>query len=345
MKKNFRKALKITFISLLIILPLSLLYPLENYASGDQWLWLYGYVHYRNETGSEASGVSVIAHNLNTGASLSNITDSKGGFEWLVSSNSEWRHGDKILIVAEKDEWNGYKNWSGKAYIVLNFTKPYQGCNITLNLPPPDVPDEPVGPTQGGIGANLTYNTSTTDINNFSIQYEWDWNGDGVGDEITKWYESGEICSISHKWNNEGVYNISVRAKNEEGQVSNWSSTLSVTILNHPPATPHTPFPVNDATDVALTATLSWQCSDVDGDELTYDIYFGTSSNPPLINSGQYFTSYDPGTLNAENTYYWKKVAKDENNNLNNGDIWSFTSHNDVDNDFELCLVSAGDFT
>jgi hypothetical protein len=61
---------------------------------------------------------------------------------------------------------------------------------------------------------------------------------------------------------------------------------------------------------------LSWSFIDPDpGDTstLTFDVYFGTSSTPPLVISNQMVTDYLPGTLSSFTQYYWKIVARDHN--------------------------------
>jgi len=103
-----------------------------------------------------------------------------------------------------------------------------------------------------------------------------------------------------------------------------WSCAPTVT--NLPPNTPSNPNPVDNATGVSIDVTLSWSCSDPDGDSLTYDIYFGTTSNPPLVKSNHTSTTYNPGTLNYNTTYYWKIVAKDGKEGTTEGPIWRFTT-------------------
>ena len=103
------------------------------------------------------------------------------------------------------------------------------------------------------------------------------------------------------------------------------NASLSV-FINHPPAKPHSPYPANGATNVTITTTLSWQCSDVDNNEITYDVYFGTSSNPPKVASNITSNSYNPGTLQYSTTYYWKVVAWDEHRAKNSSQIWYFTT-------------------
>ncbi len=101
---------------------------------------------------------------------------------------------------------------------------------------------------------------------------------------------------------------------------------------NDPPNTPSSPNPADGATDVPVTADISWTGGDPNGDPVTYDIYFGTSSSPPKIVSNQSGTTYDPGTMNHATTYYWKIVAWDNHGASAAGSIWHFTTHNDPPN-------------
>lgn len=93
---------------------------------------------------------------------------------------------------------------------------------------------------------------------------------------------------------------------------------------NAKPGIPSNPNPEDNVTSVSIYTDLSWECSDPDGDSLTYDVYFGISSNPPLVNSGQSSTTYDPGNLNEETTYYWQIVAHDDHSYSTTDDIWNF---------------------
>ena len=124
------------------------------------------------------------------------------------------------------------------------------------------------------------------------------------------------------------TYYWKVVAKDPRGGIkegSVWSFTTSAE-PNNPPQVPSNPDPVNRAIGVSATPTLSWQCIDPDGDSLTYDVYFGTSTNPPLVKSDLENTIYDPGILNYSTTYYWKVVAKDGKGGITQGSVWSFTT-------------------
>ncbi len=96
---------------------------------------------------------------------------------------------------------------------------------------------------------------------------------------------------------------------------------------NDPPYAPRTPDPANGATGVAINTNLSWTGGDPDGDDTTYDVYFGTSSSPPLVALNYNDTEYDPpGTLQFNTTYYWKIVAWDEYGLNASGPVWTFTT-------------------
>ncbi|MCX6667770.1 MAG: DUF2341 domain-containing protein [Euryarchaeota archaeon] len=98
------------------------------------------------------------------------------------------------------------------------------------------------------------------------------------------------------------------------------------TCANGPPNTPSNPSPSNGATGVSVTSDLSWTGGDPNGDPVTYDIYFGTSNPPPLVNLSHPDTSYNPGTMDSLTTYYWKIVAWDNYGLSAEGPIWHFTT-------------------
>ncbi len=96
---------------------------------------------------------------------------------------------------------------------------------------------------------------------------------------------------------------------------------------NDPPYTPSNPDPANGATGVTINTNLSWTGGDPDGDDTTYDVYFGTSSPPPLVALNYNDTVYDPpGILQFNTMYYWKIVAWDEYGLNASGPVWTFTT-------------------
>lgn len=113
-------------------------------------------------------------------------------------------------------------------------------------------------------------------------------------------------------------------------QSVDWAGLQSVEIQwpNSPPNTPKVVDPSDGATGVSISPTLRWSCSDPDGkyDPLKYDIYFGETSSPPLKSSDQSSTSYKPGKLKKETTYYWKIVVKDSKGETKAGQTWKFST-------------------
>jgi hypothetical protein len=94
---------------------------------------------------------------------------------------------------------------------------------------PPNKPSKPSGKTNGKAGEEYTYSASTTDPDGDQIFYKWD-----LGDETNNgWigpFNSGEICEISHTWNEKGNYQIKVIAKDINNDESEWSDQLNISI-------------------------------------------------------------------------------------------------------------------
>jgi len=144
------------------------------------------------------------------------------------------------------------------------------------------------------------------------------------GNQTSTGYNPGQL-------NNSTTYYWKIVAKDNQGATTTgpvWSFTTEVAVANNPPNQPTSPNPGNGAINQPTSLTLTWSCSDPDGDPLTYDVYFGTSGNPPLVSGNQTGTGYNPGQLNNSTTYYWKIVAKDNHGASTSSPIWNFTTIN-----------------
>ena len=111
-----------------------------------------------------------------------------------------------------------------------------------------------------------------------------------------------------------------------------WNDTVNyVPFQPLPPGVPTYAEPMNAATGQSSSVTLRW-----DGGNWAhlYDIYFGTSPNPPLIDSNRelgsplngQMESYTVSNLLPGTTYYWRIVGKTWANLVAGGPTWSFTT-------------------
>ena len=122
---------------------------------------------------------------------------------------------------------------------------------------------------------------------------------------------------------------------------------VATTWINSPPNLPGEPAPENGATKVHIDSGLSWSGGDPDaGDTVRYDVYFGSSPSPPLVSSSQSATTYDPGTMMYDSTYYWNIVSWDNHDTSRVGPIWSFTAEpgwirGDPNRDREITVADA----
>ena len=94
---------------------------------------------------------------------------------------------------------------------------------------------------------------------------------------------------------------------------------------------PINPSPENGALEVPVNTTLSWECSDPQGDALTYDVYFGDIPEldvSHLVAEDIDVKSFNTGTLIYGNTYFWK-VNSSDGGFKTGGVIWSFTTPED----------------
>ena len=89
-----------------------------------------------------------------------------------------------------------------------------------------------------------------------------------------------------------------------------------------PPLPPSDPFPLDGATNVSTNTRLRWHFQK----GARYYLYFGTSSNPPLIASDLATSEYSfSAPLNFSTTYYWKVKAKNFSGEKLSA-LWYFTT-------------------
>jgi len=98
---------------------------------------------------------------------------------------------------------------------------------------PPKIPERPVGPTDGVVGFEYTFSTSTTDSDGDKVSYMWDWD-DGNYSEWIGPSDSGETSYASHIWTEADDYKIRVKAKDIHNVESGYSDSLDIIIVAIP---------------------------------------------------------------------------------------------------------------
>jgi hypothetical protein len=94
---------------------------------------------------------------------------------------------------------------------------------------------------------------------------------------------------------------------------------------NNPPYEPSDPYP-NGSIDEPICVNLSWTGGDPDGDNVTYNVYFGDGFNWDLVSWNQTETWFWVYDLDFLKKYYWYVVAWDEHGASTPGPIWTFTT-------------------
>jgi hypothetical protein len=179
---------------------------------------------------------------------------------------------------------------------------------------PPDVPLTPSGPSRGITDTTYIFTTSSTDPDEDSICYQFDW---GTGDlDTSDWGDfvpSDTTFSISKSWSTADTYSIKVRAKDKKNAQSGWSAEQSIIIssTNNPPNRPSIPSgPFAGFIDTIYTFTT--MSTDPDSDSVTIRFAWGdgdTSDWSSWVPSGHSISMNH--SWHSANTYYVRAQSKD----------------------------------
>ena len=126
-------------------------------------------------------------------------------------------------------------------------------------------------------------------------------NGNVTG-TISTYIGNGWITAFGGDSTINVVYNSSTTTVTAEPMIRAWS-----------------PNPEDGSGGVETDAELSWLAGD---GAVSHDVYLGMT-NPPGFMQNQPGTTYNPGTLSLNTTYYWR--IDEVNGGTVTGDVWSFT--------------------
>ena len=210
----------------------------------------------------------------------------------------------------------------------------YEFTNGGGSNSPPNQPSNP-NPINGATGrpVNLTMTWTCTDPDGDPLTYDV-YFGISSNPPIASTNRTSASFTPG-QLNNNTTYYWKIVAKDNQGHSTTgpiWNFTTQTAVVNNPPNQPSNPSPVNGATGRPVNLTMTWACTDPDGDPLTYDVYFGISSNPPIASTNRTSASFTPAQLNYNTTYYWKIVAKDNQGHSTSGPVWNFSTQTVVVN-------------
>jgi hypothetical protein len=136
-------------------------------------------------------------------------------------------------------------------------------------------PAKPVltGPIKGVLNEVYTYTVVTTEPDGENVYYYFEW-GDGTNSGWLGPYTSGVPATAQKSWSIEAVYIVQAKAKDINQVSSEWSDTLSVSIIDDD--APNTPSVDGQKRGkVGTTYTFTFATVDVNGDQVYYKINWG----------------------------------------------------------------------
>jgi hypothetical protein len=175
------------------------------------------------------------------------------------------------------------------------------------------------------------------------VTFHWNASTDPDNDAITYQIQVAkdtQFSQIAHTLTGSGTsqsislekgtaYYWRVKATDSKSSSSEYSTTYQFYTegegnSNHLPFSPILIKPDLSSVVQTATTTLEWTASDVDGNSLAFDVYFGTT-NPPVtkVSVNQIETTQNVD-LNSSTNYFWNIVVKDGKGGETRGQIWNF---------------------
>ena len=232
---------------------------------------------------------------------------------------------DTVIVTGESTDWIGEENFPNYYATICYDTDGTQNWahrEFVYRAEPPSLIIDHVGNIY--IGASKAGGPSTHDY--FLMRYlysgetAWIQTYNGNGDY---WDKGSDIAVDS-----QGTVMITGFST---GAAANYDYTTIAYSQQEPPVQPRNPQPADATESVPLFEELEWFSGHIDINEpVTYDVYFGTTSSPPLVSANQSERSYNPGELSQDTTYYWQIVAWDSQHRSSPGPLWQFSTEGDT---------------
>ena len=176
-----------------------------------------------------------------------------------------------------------------------------------------------------------------------TVSFEWNESTDTDNDNITYLIEiatdnqfaqiietaEGTSNSKNIELQKNTAYYWRIKATDSEGLSSDYSSvhkfyTAGDAVVNHLPFAPELITPEANSALSNTTVSLEWDATDVDDDDLSYDIYLGTVNPPTEKISENNTTKTVVLSLEPAKEYFWKVIVKDGKGGETVGQVWKF---------------------
>jgi hypothetical protein len=136
----------------------------------------------------------------------------------ISKANQDSKEDNLYLIGRSCMRWTYYElNLFGDPTVALRLSTP------------PEKPLVPSGPPTGSPEKEYVFTSSTVDPDGDQLFYLFNW-GDGTTSEWLGPYNSGEQVEAAHTWTTKGSYEITVKAKDVNGAMSEWSDPHAISM-------------------------------------------------------------------------------------------------------------------
>jgi len=217
------------------------------------------------------------------------------------------------------DEGVNAREWQGLIddVRVYNYALTQGDVNDIYTGGAPTLPGQASNPspadsaTDVAINADLSW-TAGTDSTSSDVYFGTSSPGAFQGNQTASTFDPGTMA-------NDTTYYWRIDEINAAGTTTGvvWSFTTIAAV----PGQASSPSPADSATDVSVDADLSWTAG---SGATSRDVYFGTTS-PGTFQGNQTATTFDPGTMSNNTTYYWR-IDEVNAAGTTTGIVWSFTT-------------------